>query len=193
MFFLHVPCSCSLFMAITCRVWLLSLPSLLPLQPCPAACVVSLCRSLWNRTFTWDVGWPCLVPPVLKTFDMDFSLAWPVSSSREFFSSLLSLSPSLPLSIPSTGSAKKMVTHFKCVSEYDEDLKLNWIEEISNCVSRVKEGNVAIYFSNGALLEEIAGPGVHWSTPFVTTVHQVPNNSFQIAIHKDHIIIILKP
>jgi len=47
------------------------------------------------------------------------------------------------------------------------------IAALVNSLHRVKEGNVAIYFSNGALLEEIAGPGVHWSTPFVTTVHQI--------------------
>ena len=182
----HVPSSCSLFLLpfITTMwgVWLLSLPSLLFLQPCPAACVVSIpCET---EPLQWIFHLDGLVPHLYKTIQMDFSLAWPVSSSRESFSSLLSLSPSLPLSIPSTGSAKKMVTHFKCVSEYDEDLKLNWIEEISNCVSRVKEGNVAIYFSNGALLEEIAGPGVHWSTPFVTTVHQVPTNLFKSPFTK---------
>ena len=43
----------------------------------------------------------------------------------------------------------------------------------TSSTTRVKEGNVAIYFSNGALLDDITGPGVHWSTPFVTIVHQV--------------------
>jgi len=47
------------------------------------------------------------------------------------------------------------------------------IAALVNSLHRVKEGNVAVYFSNGALLEDITGPGVHWSTPFVTTVHQI--------------------
>jgi len=42
-----------------------------------------------------------------------------------------------------------------------------------NAVHRVQEGNIAVYFKNGALMREIGGPGVHMSTPFVTTVLQV--------------------
>jgi len=42
-----------------------------------------------------------------------------------------------------------------------------------NAVHRVQEGNIAVYFKNGALLREIGDPGIHMSTPFVTTVLQV--------------------
>jgi len=40
-------------------------------------------------------------------------------------------------------------------------------------IHRVHEGNVALYYRNGALLPEYSGPGVHTCAPFVTTVHQV--------------------
>ena len=57
-----------------------------------------------------------------------------------------------------------------------------------NSVHRVQEGNIAIYFKNGALLREISEPGVHmasrklqtWKliyhidfTAFITTVLQI--------------------
>ena len=38
---------------------------------------------------------------------------------------------------------------------------------------RVQEGNVAIYYRNGALLPDFSGPGIHTCTPFVTTVLQI--------------------
>lgn len=47
------------------------------------------------------------------------------------------------------------------------------IAALVNSVHRVQEGNIAVYFSNGALMTEIGGPGVHLSTPFVTTILQV--------------------
>lgn len=42
-----------------------------------------------------------------------------------------------------------------------------------NSLHRVQEGNVALYFSNGALMDEIGGPGLHMSTPFITTILQI--------------------
>jgi len=42
-----------------------------------------------------------------------------------------------------------------------------------NSLHRVQEGNVAVYFTNGALQEGIVGPGLHMSTPFITTILQV--------------------
>jgi len=42
-----------------------------------------------------------------------------------------------------------------------------------NAVHRVPEGSVALYFTNGALMDEISGPGIHLSTPFVTTVLEI--------------------
>ena len=35
---------------------------------------------------------------------------------------------------------------------------------------RVREGYVGVYFKNGALLEDISQPGIHWMQPFVTEV-----------------------
>ena len=32
---------------------------------------------------------------------------------------------------------------------------------------------MALYFTNGALMDEISGPGIHLSTPFVTTVLEI--------------------
>jgi len=40
-------------------------------------------------------------------------------------------------------------------------------------IHRVQEGNVALYYRNGALLSTYSGPGVHTCTPFVTTVLQI--------------------
>lgn len=47
------------------------------------------------------------------------------------------------------------------------------IAALVNSLHRVQEGDVAVYFSNGALQEGYTGAGVHWSTPFVTTVHMI--------------------
>ena len=48
------------------------------------------------------------------------------------------------------------------------------IAALVNSVHRVQEGNIAVYFKNGALMPEIGGPGIHLSTPFVTTILQRP-------------------
>ena len=40
-------------------------------------------------------------------------------------------------------------------------------------IHRVEEGSVALYFRNGALQPEFAGPGIHTAAPFVTTVLRV--------------------
>eukprot|EP00091_Calanus_sinicus_P008811 TRINITY_DN21022_c0_g1_i1.p1 TRINITY_DN21022_c0_g1~~TRINITY_DN21022_c0_g1_i1.p1 ORF type:complete len:249 (-),score=69.55 TRINITY_DN21022_c0_g1_i1:56-802(-) len=47
------------------------------------------------------------------------------------------------------------------------------IAALVNSIHRVQEGNIAVYFTNGALMPEIGGPGIHLSTPFVTTILQV--------------------
>jgi len=47
------------------------------------------------------------------------------------------------------------------------------IAAMVNSIHRVQEGNIAVYFKNGALMSELGGPGVHWSTPFITTILQI--------------------
>ena len=40
-------------------------------------------------------------------------------------------------------------------------------------VHTIEEGNVGIYFVQGALDDEYTHPGVHWSVPFVTTIEEI--------------------
>lgn len=40
-------------------------------------------------------------------------------------------------------------------------------------IHRIQEGHVGVYFKNGALLESVTDPGIHWSQPFVTRVEQI--------------------
>ena len=54
------------------------------------------------------------------------------------------------------------------------------IAALISSIHRVHEGNVALYYRNGALLPDYSGPGVHTCTPFVTTVLQV-----RIVIHRE--------
>ena len=69
---------------------------------------------------------------------------------------------------------RRCICHHCCPGQLPPQVRhLSSNENDTSSITRVKEGNVAIYFSNGALLDDITGPGVHWSTPFVTTVHQV--------------------
>ena len=69
---------------------------------------------------------------------------------------------------------RRCLCHHCCPGQLPPQVRhLSSNENDASSTTRVKEGNVAIYFSNGALLDDITGPGVHWSTPFVTTVHQV--------------------
>ena len=42
-----------------------------------------------------------------------------------------------------------------------------------NSVHRVNEGNVGVYFRSGALLDSLAGPGLHTALPFITTMMEV--------------------
>ena len=37
----------------------------------------------------------------------------------------------------------------------------------------VEEGRIGIYFVQGALINETSHPGVHWATPFVTTIKTI--------------------
>ena len=47
------------------------------------------------------------------------------------------------------------------------------IAALISSIHRVHEGNVALYYRNGALLPDHSGPGIHTCTPFVTTVLQI--------------------
>ena len=40
-------------------------------------------------------------------------------------------------------------------------------------IHRVEEGSVGVYFKNGALLDDVSPPGLHWAQPFVTDVRQI--------------------
>ena len=44
---------------------------------------------------------------------------------------------------------------------------------IIDSIHTIEEGTVGIYFIQGALDDRISYPGVHWSTPFVTTIEEV--------------------
>merc|ERR1712001_764121 len=44
------------------------------------------------------------------------------------------------------------------------------IAVLLSSIHRVEEGNVALYFQNGALQREFSGPGVHSAAPFVTRI-----------------------
>ena len=41
---------------------------------------------------------------------------------------------------------------------------------VISALHRIKEGHVGVYYKNGALLEDISQPGIHWMQPFVTEV-----------------------
>ena len=66
------------------------------------------------------------------------------------------------------------------------------IAALVSSIHRVHEGNVALYYRNGALLPDYSGPGIHTCTPFVTTVLQVQTYSTFCEIgwipcsHPDH-------
>ena len=40
-------------------------------------------------------------------------------------------------------------------------------------IHTIEEGNVGVYFVQGALENEYTLPGVHWSVPFVTTIEEI--------------------
>lgn len=44
---------------------------------------------------------------------------------------------------------------------------------IVDSVHTIEEGNVGIYFVQGALDDKYTHPGVHWSVPFVTTIEEI--------------------
>jgi hypothetical protein len=44
---------------------------------------------------------------------------------------------------------------------------------VSSSVHKIHEGNVGIYFKQGALMDEMSFPGVHWMAPFITEVVEV--------------------
>jgi len=44
---------------------------------------------------------------------------------------------------------------------------------IADSVHTIEEGNVGIYYVQGALSDDINPPGVHWATPFVTTIEEI--------------------
>ena len=44
---------------------------------------------------------------------------------------------------------------------------------VLSSLHKIDEGNVGVYYKNGALLEAFSYPGVHYMAPFITDVHQV--------------------
>ncbi len=44
---------------------------------------------------------------------------------------------------------------------------------VISALHSVSEGCVGVYFKHGALLEDVTGPGIHWSQPFVTKLVEV--------------------
>ena len=40
-------------------------------------------------------------------------------------------------------------------------------------VSRIEEGNVGVYYRNGALMQSISFPGIHYMTPFIVDVVEI--------------------
>ena len=44
---------------------------------------------------------------------------------------------------------------------------------VFSALHKIDEGNVGIYYKNGALLEAFSYPGVHYMAPIITDVHQV--------------------
>ena len=44
---------------------------------------------------------------------------------------------------------------------------------IVDSIHTIEEGNVGIYFVQGALDDKYTSPGVHWSVPFVTTIEEI--------------------
>ena len=44
---------------------------------------------------------------------------------------------------------------------------------IVDSIHTIEEGNVGIYFVQGALDDKYTSPGVHWSIPFVTTIEEI--------------------
>lgn len=44
---------------------------------------------------------------------------------------------------------------------------------IVDSIHTIEEGNVGIYFVQGALDDKYSHPGVHWSVPFVTSIEEI--------------------
>ena len=42
-----------------------------------------------------------------------------------------------------------------------------------SALHKIEEGNVGVYYKNGALMEAIAFPGVHYMTPFIVEVVEI--------------------
>ena len=49
---------------------------------------------------------------------------------------------------------------------------------------KVDEGNVGVYYKNGALLEDFSYPGVHYMIPVITDVHQIYIRSETATINR---------
>ena len=67
------------------------------------------------------------------------------------------------------------------------------IAALISSIHRVHEGNVALYYRNGALLPDHSGPGIHTCTPFVTTVLQVQKLSTIFVIDQILVQITVRP
>ena len=52
---------------------------------------------------------------------------------------------------------------------------------------KIDEGNVGVYYKNGALLEDFSYPGVHYMIPVITDVHQVYIRSETATLNRDHV------
>jgi len=42
-----------------------------------------------------------------------------------------------------------------------------------SAIHKIEEGNVGVYYKNGALMDEVAFPGIHYMTPFITDVVEI--------------------
>ena len=47
---------------------------------------------------------------------------------------------------------------------------------------KIDEGNVGVYYKNGALLEDFSYPGVHYMIPVITDVHQGSQSRKRVII-----------
>ena len=56
---------------------------------------------------------------------------------------------------------------------------------IVDSVHTIEEGNVGIYFVQGALHDTYTYPGVHWAAPFMTTIAEVTIRPQTMILGKD--------
>ena len=44
---------------------------------------------------------------------------------------------------------------------------------ILSSLHKIEEGNVGVYYKNGALMDDVAFPGIHYMTPFIVDVKEI--------------------